>query len=413
MNFNPFKEKPKSLESTIMSFTKISHKPFDKDGSAYTRVRQILMNGTEFEAVWCKHHFHRHCLDNDVRRQVALLRRCEQQQQKLVAGLKPVNESILVSTIGYEQLAVDLTAFLAQRTKNLAFKDALDFALLEDFDHLYRYANLMENDTAEHAEKYVGSYTEIMPARPTVAHHRHPYDAVNFPLPKDASLVDKLDAMIITAAEQQTMNYYMNIAGFYKNTAGKNLYTEIGMIEEQHVTEYGSFLDATASPFVNLLMHEYTEAYLYYSMSLCETDKDIKSLYEMLLEQEIAHLFVAKKLMEKHDKKSYEEVIGEGTFPEPIKLHENINYVRDIIKNTVNNTKVKEGYCLVKDLNDNADFFKYQNKVCKNVDKASSHLVIKKNIEKNGQDYRFETKEHPLKELRDRKSDNNTLARTK
>ena len=138
MNFNPFKEKPKSLESTIMSFTKISHKPFDKDGCAYTRVRQILMNGTEFEAVWCKHHFHSHCLDNDVRRQVALLRRCEQQQQKLVAGLKPVNESILVSTIGYEQLAVDLTAFLAQRTKNLAFKDALDFALLEDFDHLYR-----------------------------------------------------------------------------------------------------------------------------------------------------------------------------------------------------------------------------------------------------------------------------------
>ncbi len=413
MNFNPFKQKPKSVESTIMSFNKMARKPFDKDGNAYTRVRQILMNGTEFEAVWCKHHFHRHCPDNDVRRQVALLRRCEQQQQKLIAGLKPVNESILVTTIGYEQLAVDLTAFLAKRTKNQSFKDALDFALLEDFDHLYRYANLMENDTSEHAEKYVGSYTEIMPARPTIAHHRHPNDAVNYPLPNDANIIDKLDAMIITAAEQQTMNYYMNIAGFYKNTAGKNLYTEIGMVEEQHVTEYGSFLSPTVSPYVDLIMHEYCEAYLYYSMSLCETNKDIKALYEMLMEQEIAHLHLAKKLLNKYEKIDYEEVCGEGTFPEPVKLHENIDYVRGIIKNTVNNTKVKEGYALVKDLPDSADFFKYQKKVCSNPEKESGHLVIKKLIDKKNEDYRFQTKEHPLKELQDRKKDNVNLGRTK
>lgn len=413
MNFNPFKEKPKNVESTIMSFTKIKQKPFDKDGNAYTRVRQILMNGTEFEAVWSKHHFHRTCQDNDVRRQLALLRRCEQQQQKLLAGLKPVNESILVSTIGYEQLAVDLTAFLAQRTKNNQFKNALDFALLEDFDHLYRYANLMENDTNEHAEKYVGSYTEIMPARPTVAHHRHPYDSVNFPLPVSASIMDKIDAMIITAAEQQTMNYYMNVGAFYKNVQGKNLYTEIGMIEEQHVTEYGSFLDANASPFVNLIMHEYTEAYLYYSMSLTETDKDIKSVYEMLLEQEIAHLHLAKNMLEKYEKTSYEDIFGEGTFKEPVKLHENIEYVRNIIKNTVNNTKLREDYSLVKNLPNDADFFKYQNKIYKNVEKASSHLVIKKSIDKKGKDYRFQKSEHPLKELRDRSTDNVFLGRTK
>ncbi len=413
MNFNPFKEKPKSLESTLLSLSKLKKKPFDKEGCAYTRVRQILMNGTEFEAVWSKHNFHRHCTDNEVRRQVALLRRCEQLQQKLVAGLKPVNESILVSTIGYEQLAVDLTAFLAKRTKNPQFKDALDFALLEDFDHLYRYANLMENDTHEHAEKYVGSYTEIMPARPTVAHHRHPYDSVNFPLPKEASLLDKLDAMIITAAEQQTMNYYMNVASFYKNTAGKNLYTEIGMIEEQHVTEYGSFLDATLSPFVDLIMHEYAEAYLYYSMSLCETDKNVKSVYENLMEQEIAHLHFAKKMLEKHEKISYEDIFGDGAFPEPVKLHENIEYVRNIIKSTVDNTKLKEGYCLVKNLPDDADFFKYQDKVVKDTKKASSHLVIKNLIDKKGEDYRFQKREHPLKELKDRTVDNVTLARTK
>jgi hypothetical protein len=57
-----------------------------------------------------------------------------------------LNESILEHTIGYEQLAVDLTAELAKREVDCYVKTALDFALLEDFDHLYRYANLLEMD---------------------------------------------------------------------------------------------------------------------------------------------------------------------------------------------------------------------------------------------------------------------------
>lgn len=96
----------------------------------------------------------------------------------MIANLKPADENLLQTTLGYEQLAVDLTAFLAQRQTKQWVKDAFDFALLEDFDHLYRYANLLESDLGEHAEKYIGSYTEIMPGRPTVAHHRHPYDNI-------------------------------------------------------------------------------------------------------------------------------------------------------------------------------------------------------------------------------------------
>ena len=99
---------------------------------------QILMNGTEFESVWLGHQFSRHCADNDLRREIAMLRRIEQQQQKRIAALKPADESLLEHTIGYEQLAVDLTAIFAQRESDKYVKMAMDFALLEDFDHLYR-----------------------------------------------------------------------------------------------------------------------------------------------------------------------------------------------------------------------------------------------------------------------------------
>ena len=42
-------------------------------------------------------------------------------------------------------------------------KQALDFALLEDFDHLYRYANLYELLDGKNATELTGHLTEITP----------------------------------------------------------------------------------------------------------------------------------------------------------------------------------------------------------------------------------------------------------
>lgn len=415
MKFNPFLEKPKKLEACVMSFKDLAPKPYDKnEASPYTRVRCILMNGTEYESVWFGHQFHRHCSDNDLRRTLAMVRRQEQQQQKLIAGLKPVDENLLETTIGYEQLAVDLTAFLAQHVKDQHVKDALDFALLEDFDHLYRYANLLETDMGAKAEDYVGDYTEVTPGRPTVAHHRHPYDEVKAPISnKKATPFDQCAVSIITAAEQQTMNYYMNLGGFYKNQKGRELYTEIGLVEEQHVSQYGSLIDPTASWFEMCLMHEYIECYLYYSMLQDESDKEVKKIWEMLLEQEIAHLHAAAQNLKKFEKKEWQEVIPNGEFPELIKLHSNIDYIRKILGSTATRTAHREGYVNIKDLEDSANFFKYQNKLFKKPEQVASHKVIADHQNRFGEDYRFEVKPNPVKELQNRREDNVTLGRVK
>ena len=144
---NPFKESPKSIRDTIMDWATMYPKPYNKmTVDPYTKVRIILMNGIEVEAVIFKHQFHRNCDNNDLRRELALMRRIEQQQQKHINWLKPIDETALETTIGYEHVAVDLTAWLAQNEPNPYVKQALDFALLEDFDHLYRYANLLDLD---------------------------------------------------------------------------------------------------------------------------------------------------------------------------------------------------------------------------------------------------------------------------
>ncbi len=413
---NPFYEKNLKSPEKFLSVKDYSPKPYDKKiVSPYTKTRIILLNGAEFEQTWFLHQFHRNCPCNDLRREIALIRRHEQQQQKLISALKPIDETDLETTIGYEQLAVDLTAILAQRVKDDYVKNALNFALLEDFDHLYRYANLLESEQGIRAKDITGGYTEITPGRPTVAEPRHPYDEINRRIVKElADPFTKLVVNIITAAEQQTMNYYMNIAGCHSTEAGKKLYSEIAMIEEQHVTEYGGLIPADCTYLENWVMHEYTECYLYYSCYADETDEYIKNVfYERYLE-ECGHLRLAADMLYKYEGKPWLSLYPcGGDFPELLSFKGNIDYVRGVLEKTVNYTRSGEDYALLKDVPDSANFFKYQKANVKNPESLPSHTVIKDHIKTYGTDYRYETKPNPVAKLRDRETDNVDIARKK
>ena len=408
---NPFQLKPEKISEQFMDWQRIYPRSYDKmEVDPYTRVRVILMTGTEFESAGYSHQFQRHESNNDLRRELAMMRRQEQQQQKKIACLKPMDETVLEHTIGYEQLAVDLTAGLAKRVTCANVKSALDFALLEDFDHLYRYADLMEMEHGQYAEKLVGDYTEIMPGRPTISEHRCPMDALCMPGKPDAALFDKMAVQIITAAEQQTMNYYMNVCNLYTSDLGRRLYQEIGMIEEQHVTQYGSLLDPNCTWLEGLLMHQYVEAYLYYSCMEDETDQNVRKVWEDFFQMEVAHLHKAADLLKQYEKKDWQQVIPSGEFPEPFHFEPNIDYVRAAL-NMVDFTAEKEIFKPVSMLPRDYDFFVYQKAVNANVDSVPSHQVIDRAIRKLGRDYRAETAPNPIPGLQNRTVDNTTLGR--
>ncbi len=409
---NPFELKPKKKESLIIPLSKLFQKPYDKETvSPYTKVRIILAQGTEFEANWNSHQMARHTFNNDVRRQIAFIRRSEQLQHKMLSSLKPQNESILETTLSYEQLAVDLTAIMARSEKNEVVKKQLDFALLEDFDHLYRFTNMLDLHEGKAYEKLVGDYTEIMPGRPTVSEFRHPNDDIRFPckaLTED--LITNLHAGIITAAEQQTMNYYMNLGAYYHDKEGRKLYSEIALIEEQHVSGYESLKDPDMSWFECLLMHEYTECYLYYSLYNDETNPEVKRLFEMIFEQEVIHLHEAADLLWKYEGKHWNIVIPNAIFPELLKFGENKNYIRNVLK-SVEKTAKREGYEDVKDLPSGNDFCFYQKKFCEKGDKNPSHKIMESYIKAKGTDLRYEIAPHPVRALQDRKVDNISVGR--
>ena len=416
---NPIKERSKNIENCFLPLKKMYPRSYNKEKtSPYTKTRVILMNGTEFESQWFMHNFARHCDIPEILSALAVVRRQEHQQQKRISCLKPINESILETTISYEQLAIDLTAVLAQHDNDEANIKALNFALLEDFDHLYRFANLLKTDKNIDADNLVGKYTEIMPGRPTVAEHRYPSDDVSPHMNAEkADLYSKLVASTITAAEQQTMNYYMNIAQWYKNDLGRKLYAEIAMIEEAHVTQYESLKDPNLTWLEQWVMHEYCECWLYYSASQDESDEYIKKIWNEHFKMEVSHLKIAAKLLKKYENTTFEAVCGDGEFPKLLKLGGNKEYIRKVLADTItytaDNTKVIRDFKEIKKIPDSHRYFDYQKFMSGDPEKNPSHLVIQKAIERLGNDYRYQDSEHPVKELRSRKTDNVHVARTK
>ncbi len=389
MAFNPLEEKGMPMEKQFKSWVEVNTKPYNKDTvHPYTRTRGILMNGIEVEAALFLHDFARHTSDLELKKTLALSRRVEQQQQKAVNWMIPGNESTLEVTLGYEQVAVDLTAFLAQTEPDGYVKQALDFALLEDFDHLYRYANYMKMTEGKDPSSVTKQYTEITVGRPTALEHRHPLDEIrNFVDCKKADPVTNLHIYTIVAAEQQTMNYYMNVGNRFTDMLGRGLYQEIGQMEEQHVSHYESLMDPNLTWFEMLLWHEYNECWLYYSLMQEEPLAEARAVWEQNLSMEIEHLRVACELMRKYEKKDPLSLLPES-MPQIFKFQSNIDYIREILGTQMELTGYGTDYIPVDELPKDNRYVMFQSQV--NATGSPSEAVIDTLIQKSGNDYRNE-----------------------
>jgi hypothetical protein len=400
MGFNPLEQKGIAVDDQFRSWRELNVEPYDKNAvHPYTRTRVILMNGIEVESIIFGHQFARQCDNLEIRQKLAMARRIDQQQQKVVNGLNPGNQTPLETTIGYEQVAVDLTAWLARHEPDPMLKQALDFALLEDFDHLYRYANLYDLLDGGDAATLTQDLTEITPGRPTILEHRHPYDDVKGHYSTHTvDPLSRMHVMTIVAGEQQTMNFYMNHGTDWVEPIARGLYAEIAMIEEQHVTHYESLLDPLDSLLKQLVFHKYNEIYLYWSMLQNEQDRRIAAIWELHLNMEIGQLKVACDLLQRYEGVDPAEILPRELPDTPVTFEPNKQYVRDILANQYALRTDGLEYVPVDQLPDNHRYFKIQETV--NAGGAPSELVIDEERAENDVDYRDETDgANPIPEL--------------
>lgn len=398
---NPLEQSGIAVEDQFRNWSELNVEPFDKrEVHPYTRTRVILMNGIEVESIMFSHQFSRHTDNPEIKQALAMSRRSEAHQQKVVNGLNPGDQTPLETTIGYEQVAVDLTAWLARHEPDPMLKQALDFALLEDFDHLYRYANLYELIDGKHAAELTDSLTEITPGRPTVVEHRHPVDDLKGHY--DTHTVDplsRLHVMTIVAGEQQTMNFYMNHGTDWIEPIARGLYAEIALIEEQHVTHYESLLDPLDSWLKQLVFHEYNEVYLYWSMLQNEEDRRIRSIWELHLDMEIGQLQVACDLLRRFEGVEPEEILPPELPDVPVTFEPNKDYVRQVLADQVDLRTDGLDYVPVQTLPPDHRYFAYQDTV--NAESVPSEEVVEQNRAATGREYRDETEgPHPIDDLR-------------
>ncbi|OMI34586.1 hypothetical protein [Streptomyces sparsogenes] len=391
MTFNPLEQRGIPLDRQLRNWRELDVAPIDPDRcDPYTRCRIITMNGIEIEAVLFSHQMARHCPDQDVRRQLARTRYIEQQQQKVVNWLLPGVSSVLETTIAYEQVAVDLTAWVARMEPDPYLKQAYQFGVLEDFDHLYRYANLYEMIEHRKAEEIVQGLTEVMPGRPTPYHHRDAVDNVRDPYDRDrADPLSKLHALTIMSAEQQTMNFYMNVGPQYMEPIARRLYQEIGLVEEEHVTHYESLVDPGETWWEQLVNHEYNECYLYYSFMEQEPDPRVKAIWELHLGMELEHLRIACDLMRRHDGRDPEQVVA-PRLPDVLTFEPNKEYLRGLLDTQIDLTTLGAGY-----VREAHERFEAMQRTVNSDGGPPSELVMEQHQHLYGRDYRVESAGRP------------------
>jgi hypothetical protein len=334
MALDLFREKGIPLDRQEFTWRDLVRMPTSKlDEDAFTRVRVILMNGIESESVRFSHACAR--MNKGLQLSLARVRRVEHFQQTMVNWLLPPDLSPLETTLGYEQVAIEITAGLAQQEPDAYLKQVYEFGLLEDFDHLYRFSALMDRVDGKDANNILQCYTDIRPGRPTSVEHRAPEDDLRECYDrKTAHPITKLNTCTLMAAEHQVHDYYMTIGPMFSDPVARQLYAEIAAIEEQHVTQYESVIDPYETWLEKWLLHEANEVYTYYSCYMQEPNPRVKEIWERFVQYELGHMHHVAQLFQTIEKRDAHELLPD-TLPDPVKFTSHRKYIRDVLSTQV------------------------------------------------------------------------------
>src|SRR5690349_2423308 len=334
MAINLLQDRGMPLERQRLTWKDMAGKPISKlDDDAFTRVRIILMNGVELDSLRTKQVAIR--ANREARVALAQLMRAEQHQATSVNWLIGADHSPIETTIGYEQTAIEVTASVAQLEPDPYLAQAYRYGLLEDFDHLYRYSALLDRLEGKDANNITQGYTDIVPGRPTLVHHRAPEHDLLRPYERDAALATKLHAITLTGGEYQTHDYYMNIGPIFADPLARQLYAEIASVESQHITHYGSMLNPDESLLEKLLLGEAAEVWNYAGCLAQESNPRVKALWEKFLDYELGHFQAALQLFKDTERRDPEEVLGDGKLPPFIQFRSQREFVRKTIEREV------------------------------------------------------------------------------
>ena len=211
----------------------------------------------------------------DFLRETALIRRVEWQQRLQFLSLLPRErpcERVLLALF----MLTELTAAAAQRETHPRARAAMDFLLPEACDMLYRTANLLSLEYGVSADEKLGGMAELMPGRPCIAAHRHPYDEVQPPIERaQASPQTLLSLFLLSCAASYAARLSAGALGESREHA-RALYAELSLILTEHATQYSSLLGHAGDPCEALTLRAYALCYALDGLRAQEEDAALR-----------------------------------------------------------------------------------------------------------------------------------------
>jgi rubrerythrin len=324
------------LDRQKFTWRELVQAPYRKlNDDAFTRVRVLQMAGIEAQVQRCSHAMSRMTSSPALKLTLAKVRRAEHHQQTMIAWLNPADQSPLETTLGLEQVAIEVTASIAQNEPDPYLAQVYRYGLLEDVDHLYRFAALYDRLEGKDANTIVQSHTDIFPGRPTAAQHRAPEDELRNPYSREnVAPLTRLNVLSLVAGKRQAHDYYLAAGPMFADPLARELYAEIATIEEQHVTQFDSLIDADETWLEQWVLHEATEVYNYWSCACSESNPHIRGIWERFVDYELGHLAVARELFQEIDGRDPAEVLPQR-LPEPIAYESQRAFIRKTLSSEV------------------------------------------------------------------------------
>ena len=401
---NPVDDLMPSLEQGVYPFSYLSSAPPLHAASPYPLLRVLLSLSAEMECAETAARCLSDLSSQEAKRTIALISRADARQAASLSAWLSEEKDSEILALYYALLTLELAASMAQRMGDGPVRRALDFFIPEYLDELYRIANLLYLRGTESAQTLLHGFAEIMPGRPLIACHRHPFDCVSGPV-SVPSLWEKMALFLLSAAEKEKRRHALYLSGTARDTLSGAFFAEVSLLSQQHLTRF-SALQPPQSPLERLFLSEYAACYLYdSSVQLCSS-QDLKAFAREERDHELSHLRKICCLLEREQ--SMKKTLP--AFPPPLSLGPNKGYVRDTLQN-LGVTALREGYAPVGTLPRGADFFRWQKRLCPDPASVPSHRIIQAVIEKYGADYRFEIAPHPVEALRVRTRDHTDLGR--
>lgn len=334
----------------------------------------------------------------DARRQLALLQRLDRCTEVRIARLQR-EYGVPESAMLHACLLLETAAAFAMRLEDGPVRRALHFMIPEFLDELYRLSNLSVLLGGSSGQELLACQAEIMPGRPLIACHRHPYDDTAAPL-KAANETEILALHVLLAALNIQQAFCLFAPALISDPDARALFGEIACVAQGHAARFLGLLPVMP-PLRRALAAQYACAYLFFSRAETETRPDLKMFWEAERNRACSRV-----------RKLWEMTGGDElpAFPPPLTLGQSKGYVRDTLE-ALGETAKRAEYVPVAALAPGADFFRYQKRVCGDGNDAPSHRVVQKMIEKQGCDDRFEIAPHPVEALRNRTRDNIHIAR--